>query len=168
MPWLRDLLKMTARIGASSMAHSLRKQVERLSGPAAFLGLRCCKSFCIQLAITVNSVISGYERPSGHGDSPGSSCVKTDGYWRFSMLALSTAALKRRPLSLSGAKPVLSFRSDSMYDQNNFKLDCLFSKSGCQYMNDRTVFRTSALQLSKIVQMCTWNYKKVLMQTDVC
>ena len=84
---------MTARIGASSMAHSLRKQVERLSGPAAFLGLRCCKSFCIQLAITVNSVISGYERPSGHGDSPGSSCVKTDWYWRFSMLAIEETTL---------------------------------------------------------------------------
>ena len=97
---------MTARIGASSMAHSLRKQAERLSGSAAFLG--CCKSFYIPLTVTVNSVISGYERSSGHGASPGSSCVKTDWYWLFSMLALSTAALKRRPLSLSGAKPVLS------------------------------------------------------------
>ena len=121
---------MTARIGASPMAHSLRKQAERLSGPAAFHGLRCCMSLCISLVVTVNSFISGYERPSGHGALPGSSCVKTDWYRRFSMLALSTAALQRRPLSLSGAKPVLSFRSDLMYDQKLFKLDCLLSKSG--------------------------------------
>ena len=84
---------MTARIGASSMAHSLRKQTERLSGPAAFHGLRCCKTFCIPLAVTVNSVISGYERPSGHRASPGSSCVKTDWYWRFSMLAIEETTL---------------------------------------------------------------------------
>ena len=87
-----------------------------LSGPTAFLGLRYCKTFCIPHAVTVNSVISGHERPSGHSASPGSSCVKTNWYWRFSMSALSTAALKRRPLSLSGAKPVLSLRSDLMYD----------------------------------------------------
>ena len=55
------------------------RQPDRWSRPAAFLGLRCCKSFCIPF--TIQDMKS---HQTGHSASPGSSCVKTNWYWQLS------------------------------------------------------------------------------------
>ena len=80
------------------------------SGPGALFYFRSDRSLKTPTSVMEMLGIGGSLGKSGSGMLLGSSVLNTDWYWRFKMLAFPFESETRRPFSLSGAVPVLSYR----------------------------------------------------------
>ena len=108
-------MKIIAKIGARSSAHSFDNRAGIMSGPEAFRELLFCNSFLRPSSLTVNWCKVRNGSSSGSEMVPAeSSCVNTDWYCLFKMFALSFEQLNKRPLSFKGVIPVESLRNDCM------------------------------------------------------
>ena len=122
VPVLKLSWKIVVRNWANSTASSFSILAGMRSGPDVLLGLSLCKSFATPSLLTLIFDIAGYGTPSGVGMSLVSSLVHVDSYCLLRMSALSFGLACSLPLSLSGATPLVSLRSDLMKDQNLFCL----------------------------------------------
>ena len=67
VPVVSDVVNIFVKIGAISSAHSVRKYVEILSGPFAFLGSKFFSNVCTTLIYNVSSLTRGASGVRRHG-----------------------------------------------------------------------------------------------------